>query len=137
PGAGSLALPGAYPLSWWARRPLPCGLVVLLLLAGGAGACARPAAPRLPEGEEYVFPSAEPRELTPEEARRVQKAWNAILAGDSVAAARDLSTLLTWKPGLVPVATALAYARLRSGRFAEAGQGFDGVLDRRPEYLPA
>ncbi|HEX9203726.1 MAG TPA: tetratricopeptide repeat protein [Vicinamibacteria bacterium] len=119
-------------------RSLPRGRVVLLLvLAGGVVACARPAAPRLPEGEEYVFPSAEPRELTPEEARRVQKAWNAILTGDSVAAARDLSTLLTWKPGLVPVATALAYARLRSGRFAEAGQGFDGVLDRRPEYLPA
>ena len=51
-----------------ARRPLP-PVFLLLVLAGGLAACARPPAPRVPEGEEYVFPSAEPRELTPEEAR--------------------------------------------------------------------
>ena len=121
-----------------ARRPLPAGRVFLLLvLAGGVVACARPPAPRIPEGEDYVFPTAEPRELTPEEGRRLQKAWNAILAGEAVEAARDLSKVLARKPRLVPMATGLAYARLRSGRFAEAEQGFVGALERRPEYLPA
>ncbi len=119
------------------RRALPWGGVCVLLLAGGAVACARPPAPRLPEGEDYVFPTAEPRELTPEEGRRLQKAWNEILTGDPVGAARDLSKMLAGKPRLVPVATGLAYARLRAGRFAEAEQGFGGVLERRPEYLPA
>ena len=112
-------------------------VALLLLLAAGVAACARPPAPRLPEGEDYVFPAAQPRELLPDEARRFQKAWDAVLAGDAEKAARDFSRILAKGPGLAPAATGLAYARLRAGRYAEAGGGFSGVLEARPDYLPA
>jgi tetratricopeptide (TPR) repeat protein len=111
--------------------------LVLLALAAAALACVRPEPRPLPEGEDYVFPVAEPRELLPDEARRIQKAWDAVLAGDTPAAIRDFSKLLERKPGLVPAATGLSFARLRAGRFAEAGHGFAEVLDQRPGYLPA
>lgn len=109
----------------------------LLLGVAGLAACARPPAPKVPDGEEYVFPSAEPRELSPDESRRVQKAWTAVLAGDPASASRELTKLLVKRPGLVPAATGLAYAHLRAGRFEEAGRGFADVLSRRPDYLPA
>lgn len=111
--------------------------VLLLLIAGGLGACARPAAPRLPDGEEYVFPSSRPREATPDEARRVQKAWNAVLAGDTAEAIRDFAKLLARNPDFVPAATGLAYAHLRAGHFAEASRRFAEVLTKRPDDLPA
>jgi len=112
-------------------------LALLLLATGGLVDCTRPAAPRLPEGEDYVFPSSRPRELTPDEARRVQKAWNAVLAGDTRAAIPDFTKMLARKPDLVPAATGLAYAHLRAGHFAEAGRRFSDVLAKRPDDMPA
>jgi tetratricopeptide (TPR) repeat protein len=111
--------------------------VGLLLLAGGLAGCGHPVAPSLPEGEDYVFPSSGSRELTPDEARRVQKAWNDVLQGDAASASREFSKVLARRPGLAPAATGLAYARLRAGRFAEAGQGFAAVIEKRADYLPA
>jgi len=102
-----------------------------------AASCAPPPlAPRLPETEDYVFPSAERGELKPEEARKIEQAWKQVLAGDA-AGARGFQKLLEKRPGLVPAATGLAYARLRGGRAAEASRGFAAVLEPRPEYLPA
>jgi thioredoxin-like negative regulator of GroEL len=112
-------------------------LGALLLLAGALAGCARPPALRIPQGEDYVFPVAAPQELTPDEARRVQAAWQKVLAGDAPGASRDFTRLLAGKPGLVPAATGLAYARLRAGRFPEAREGFARVLEARPGYLPA
>ncbi len=102
----------------------------------GAGCAPPPVAPRLPESEDYVFPSAERGELKPDEARKVEQAWKRVLAGDAKGA-RGFQGLLEKRPGLVPAATGLAYARLRGGRAAEASRGFSAVIEQRPEYLPA
>jgi Flp pilus assembly protein TadD len=91
----------------------------------------------VPDGEEYLFPASRPRELTADEARRVQKAWNAVLAGETAEAIRDFSKLLARKPDLIPAATGLAYAHLRAGHFAEASRRFAAVLTMRPEDLSA
>lgn len=112
-------------------------IALLLLAAGGLGSCARPVATRVPEGEEYLFPSSRPRELTADESRRVQKAWNAVLAGDTREAIDEFTKLLARKPDLVPAATGLAYAHLRAGHFAEASRRFTDALAKRPDDLPA
>ncbi len=95
-----------------------------------------PVAPKLPADEDYVFPAAQRGELKPQEARKVEEAWKQVLAGDA-AGARGFQKLLEKRPGLIPAATGLAYARLRGGRAAEASRGFEAVLAQRPEYLPA
>ena len=84
-----------------------------------------------------MFPSWPAGELTPDEERRIDKAWRALVVGDTVTAERDLQKVLEPNPGLVPAATALAYARLAAGRIAEASRGFEDVLGRRPDYVPA
>lgn len=114
------------------------GLLIPALAVVLLASCARPpAAPRAPESGEYMFPSWPAGELTPELERRINKAWRSLLAGDAAAAERDLQKTLQRQPGLVPAATALAYARLAQGRIAEAARGFDDVLRRRPDYVPA
>jgi tetratricopeptide (TPR) repeat protein len=111
--------------------------IAATLLAASALSCARPTPPRVPEGEDYVFPGARPGELRPEESRRIERAWRSLTAGDVAAATESFRRLLAQRPGLVPAETGLGYARLRAGRFAEAGTLFDSVLARAPEYLPA
>ena len=115
----------------------PAREIAATLLAAAALSCAPVAPPRLPEGEDYVFPSARPGELRPEEGRRMEKAWRSLTSGDAAAATESFRRLLAQRPGLVPAETGLGYARLRAGRFAEAGAAFDAVLGRAPDYLPA
>jgi tetratricopeptide (TPR) repeat protein len=100
-------------------------------------ACAHPRLVRMPEGEDYLFPVARPGELKPAEAEAVEKAWRKVLIGDSSGATRAFRRVLAARPGLVSAETGLAFARLRAGRFAEAGSAFEAALARRPEYLPA
>jgi tetratricopeptide (TPR) repeat protein len=109
-----------------------------LLVAGAlAASCAPKApAPRLPDTEDYVFPSAGRGELSPAEVRKIEEAWKRVLAGDP-AGARGFEKLLQSRPKLVPATTGLAYARLRGGRAAEASRLFQIALDERSEYLPA
>jgi tetratricopeptide (TPR) repeat protein len=102
-----------------------------------AGSCAPRVAPRLPEGEDYLFPSPTAGELSKEEARGLQSAWSRIMAGEAPAAGRELERILARHPGLVPVETGLAYARLRAGRLDEAAGLFESILSRRAAYLPA
>ena len=100
--------------------------------------CAKPpGAPQPPESGEYLFPSWPAGELRPDQERRIDKAWRSLLAGDATAAERELQKALQRDPGLVPAATALAYARLAQGRIAEAAGGFEDVLRRRTDYVPA
>ena len=96
-------------------------------------------APKAPfaESEEYIFPSASSGQLSSAELERLEKAWRQILAGNAAGAERSLVKMLARQPGLVPVETALAYARLRAGRLEEASRGFDAVIERVPEYVPA
>jgi len=110
--------------------------LTFLLAAVVASSCAKPVAPRLPEGEDYVFPAAERGELKPAEAQQVERAWKQVLAGDP-GGARSFQKLLEKRPDLVPAAAGLAFARLRAGRAPEAKRGFEAVLERRPEYFPA
>jgi tetratricopeptide (TPR) repeat protein len=91
----------------------------------------------MPDAEEYVFPASSPRQLSPAEARRIEQAWRRILTGDAAGAQKDMQKLLVRSPGLVPAETALGYAWLRAGRLEEAARGFDGVIARQPEYVPA
>jgi tetratricopeptide (TPR) repeat protein len=110
---------------------------LLALVALGAWACVHPTPTRFPEGEDYVFPSWRVGEVRPDEARRIEKAWRAVLAGEAAAAAEGFRKLLAARPGLVPAETGLAYAQLRGGRRPEAASTFAAVLARRPDYLPA
>jgi tetratricopeptide (TPR) repeat protein len=116
------------------RRGRLAALAVAAALAGGCASA--PPAPRLPDTEDYVFPSAARGELKPGEARKVEQGWKKVLAGDA-AGARDFEKLLRDHPRLVPAQTGLAYARLRGGRAAEATRLFGMVLEDRAEYLPA
>jgi tetratricopeptide (TPR) repeat protein len=84
-----------------------------------------------------VFPAARPGELRPAEALDLEKAWKRMLAGDAKGAEKVLGKPMAARPGLVPLETALAYARLRDGRVDPAAAGFDAALARRPEYVPA
>jgi Tfp pilus assembly protein PilF len=110
----------------------------LALAAALLASCAKPpAAPQAPESGEYLFPSWPAGDLRPEQEQRIQKAWRSLLAGDAMAAERLLQKTLQRDPGLVPAQTALAYTRLAQGRIAEAARGFEDVLRRRTDYVPA
>jgi tetratricopeptide (TPR) repeat protein len=84
-----------------------------------------------------VFPVAAPGELSPEEARLLDKAWRDLMAGDVPDAEKTLQKLAGRRPDLVPAQTGLAYARLRIGRQPEASAAFARALALRPDYLPA
>ena len=102
-----------------------------------AASCAPPPKAPAPDAEEYVFPTSTPGQLSPAEARRLEKAWRQILSGDAAGAQRDLSKMLGRSPGLIPAETALGYAWLRAGRFEEAARRFENVTARQPDYVPA
>jgi tetratricopeptide (TPR) repeat protein len=108
----------------------------IALLAGCATApVARPTASA--ETEEFVFPRWPPGEVRPREAREIERAWHDLLAGNAAAAEKRLRKVLVDTPGLLPAETALAYARLRAGAHADAIRAFAGVLERRPDDVPA
>jgi tetratricopeptide (TPR) repeat protein len=101
----------------------------------GPGCASAPVRP--PASEDYSFPSAHPGKLGAAAAREIERAWQDVLGGDAGAAERRLVKLLRREPGLVPAETALAYARFRAGRLEPAAVGFEAVLSRTPEYVPA
>jgi tetratricopeptide (TPR) repeat protein len=109
------------------------------LAAAILASCAKPAPapPQPPQSAEYLFPAWPAGELRPDQERRIRRAWDLLLAGDAPAAERDLQKVLQREPGLIPALTALGYARLAEGRIAEAGRGFEDVLRRRTDYVPA
>jgi tetratricopeptide (TPR) repeat protein len=111
---------------------------VLAVLALTAFACAKPQKVAKPvAGDDYLYPAPAAGELRQSEAERFEKAWRAVLAGDSEKATRDFTEMLRKRPGVVPVQTGFAYARLRAGRHREAQDAFDVALKGRPEYVPA
>jgi len=96
-----------------------------------------PAPPRPPESAEYLYPSWPAGRLQPDQQRRLDDAWRALVAGDLERAEKDLQNFLKRDPGLVPAVTALAWVRLAMGRIAEASRGFEDVLRRKDDYVPA
>jgi tetratricopeptide (TPR) repeat protein len=84
-----------------------------------------------------MYPASRPGEIQAPDARRLEAAWRAVLAGDTAGAEKALLKILARNPGSIPVETALAFARLRAGRLREASAGFEAVLARRPNDLPA
>ena len=112
-------------------------LLLALVAAAPLAGCAHPQAPRPPETADFVFPKAQPGELTPDEARQIDKAWRDLLGGEVPDAEKTFQKLAGRKPDLVPAQTGLAYARLKIGRLPEAAAGFGRILALHPEYVPA
>ena len=107
--------------------------VVLALLA----ACAHPKSAALPEGVDLVYPSLAPGALRGGESRDFQRAWEAVLAGDSSKAIRGFEELRRKRPGLVALDAGLGFARLRRSDLPGASRSFEAALAKDPNYLPA
>ena len=108
------------------------------LLAAAAFACACASAPKRPaDADAFLYPSTPTGQLDAAAAREIERAWRDVLAGAAGSAERRLVKLLRKQSGLLPAETALAYARLSAGRLEEAEAGFEAVLSRAPEYVPA
>jgi tetratricopeptide (TPR) repeat protein len=100
-------------------------------------ACAKPVAPRLPEGLDFVYSTPAPGELAAPDVSVLQTAWREVLAGDTKSAIKRYEKLLRRYPGSVATRTGLAYARLRAGEGGPAQAAFLAVLEKRPEHVPA
>jgi tetratricopeptide (TPR) repeat protein len=100
-------------------------------------ACGPPPRAPVPPGEDYVAPSLRGKEVSADEAHRLENAWREVLAGRAREAEAAYRKALLGHPGLIAAETGLAYARLRGGRAREAADGFASVLARRPEDLSA
>jgi len=114
-------------------------LACVIGLAAGAGCATAPVRPvtTTPETEEFVYPRWPVGEVQPQQAREIERAWHAMLAGDAAAAEKRLRKVLIDGPGLIPAETALAYARLRGGAHADAARAFATVLERDPDNISA
>jgi tetratricopeptide (TPR) repeat protein len=115
------------------RRRLGPALGLAALLA----ACAPAARLRIPDSEDYLFPASKVGELRPEESRAIEAAWSKLLAGDALGAERDFGKLLRRRPGLPAATAGIGYARLRAGRYRDAGLAFQAALRVSPDYLSA
>lgn len=91
----------------------------------------------MPEGVDLVYPAPPPGALRGGESEKFQKAWQAVLSGDSAKALRGFDELRGRRPGVVAIEAGFAYARLRSGNLEAAARAFDAALLREPRYLPA
>jgi tetratricopeptide (TPR) repeat protein len=120
--------------TWPPERRARC---LALAAALALSACARQPPPALPEGVDLVAPTFSAAALERADARRMEKAWAAVRAGDGPAADREYRAVLKRRPDFVPAQAGLGYALLREGRYSEAGTAFDAVLQRDPAYVPA
>ena len=109
----------------------------LVALAPLLAACTAHVRPQIPASEGYVFPAPGPGELKVDEKRELESAWRTLLSGAAGDAEKQFGKLLERRPASPAAQTGLAYARLRSGRPAEALAGFERALATRAEYLPA
>lgn len=115
------------------RARLLAGSCLALALAG----CAKAPPPRLPAGDDFVYPVTDRRELRPEESRAIERAWQDVLSGHAAAAERRFSKLLASRPDLVAAQAGLGYARLRAERPEAAAAAFEAALELRPDHLPS
>jgi Flp pilus assembly protein TadD len=112
-------------------------IVSALAWLAALAACARPKAPALPEGEDFVHAAPAPGELSASELVEFETAWSDVLAGDTQGAAKRYSKLLRRHPDCLAARTGLGYAQLRAGESGRAQAAFMAVLARRPDDVPA
>ena len=84
-----------------------------------------------------MFPGWQPTELTREEGKAVERAWQSVLAGKGLDAEKRFRELMRKHPGSVPAETGLGYALLRQERPPDAARTFASVLSRKADYVPA
>ena len=77
-----------------------------------------------------------PSELTRDEGKAVERAWQSVLAGQGLDAEKRFRELLRKHPGSVPAETGLGYALLRQERPGDAARSFASVLGRNADYVP-
>ena len=115
------------------------GALGLILVAIFFSACA--SAPRAKTGpsdtDDYVFPGWQPTELSRDEGKAVEGAWQSVLAGKGLEAEKRFRELMRMHPGSVSAETGLGYALLRQERPPDAARTFASVLARKPDYVPA
>ena len=114
-----------------------CAVLALVAGAVALAACAKRIAPAVPEGEEYVYPAPQPRELPQADGAQLQLAWREVLAGDTAAAVKRYDKLRRLYPESAAVRTGLGYARLRAGQLAAASEAFAATLEKHPQDVPA
>ncbi len=112
------------------RQRLSLSLASALL----AAACA-PRGPLPPPPEGFLYPAPPPGKLRQAEA--IEKAWRALLSGDTRKAERSFRGILAEHPGELAAQTGLGYVQMKAGRVELASQAFATVLERHPEYVPA
>ena len=115
------------------------GMAVAVAAAVAMSACATAPRPKTgpSDADDYVFPGWQPTELTRDEGRAVERAWQSVLAGQGLDAEKRFRDLLRKHPGSVPAETGLGYALLRQERAPDAARSFASVLSRNADYVPA
>jgi len=121
-----------------ARRT--AALVLAALVA--AAACAKkpvsaPAAPGAPKFADFTYPSGPTSLASPALWEQHRTAWAILQSGDTKAADRQFTTILTTVPGFYPSEAGLGYSALarRDGQAALAH--FDKALEANASYAPA
>lgn len=111
-------------------------LLASLALASSlwAGACT-PRGPAPPSPEGFLYPAPPPGELR--QAGAIEKAWKALLRGDTRQAERSFRGILDDHPGQLAAQAGLGYAQMKAGRLELAAGAFAAALERQPEYVPA
>ena len=116
------------------RRPAALLAAAAVALAG----CSAPPPKAVPsEAEDYVYPAWTPTDLSRDEGRDLEKAWQSVSSGQGVEGEKRFRELLRKHPGSAPAETGIGYALLRQGRAPDAARAFLSVLERKPDYVPA
>jgi tetratricopeptide (TPR) repeat protein len=120
------------------KRP---ALVLGLLLAALAGACAPKTAPPRAAGTlrypDFVFPAPPDRVGDARARARLDEGWGRLQGGDPKGAEAAFGQLVRQQPAYYPAGVGLGYALVAQGRAKDALVRFDAALAQAPRYGPA
>ncbi len=115
--------------------------LVLAWTAALAAACAPRLAPppvvTSPAHPDYLYPEVPSRFTRPEPARRLERGWAFLQAGDAAAAQREFAAALKIDTRFYPADAGTGYARLAAGDAAGAESAFARALTKEAAYVPA